>query len=328
MDEQQIQQQIIQLVQAAMSGDQQATQYIQQVMQAAQQGDQQATQLAQMIQAVAQQLQGQQVQSAKFGAKLNYIRQLRGACPEGYEIEYFQNGGKPCKRCIAKQKMEEGGEVPSNPVDAFKCGRKMNKKKVKKARDGEKVTVVNTPKGKYKEYDRGEYYDYVTPTDSVSENIDGRDNEAVKRLNKSAQEFYKAKEKYGVQKENNKVSKHQEGNQLPTAQPANERYKGGQYGKITNTNPFLNYSFGYSGFPRLTDYEVIVGDDGNFIYNPSKIAKGYDYIKGDSVAIEIPRHAPQIVFETASPAYKSKNPEEFKRLRRRFDKAKSVTTEK
>ena len=82
--------------------------------------------------------------------------------------------------------MEEGGEVPSNPVDAFKCGRKMNKKKVKKASGGEKVTVVNTPKGKYKEYDRGEYYDYVTPTDSVSENIDGRNSEAVKRLNKAA----------------------------------------------------------------------------------------------------------------------------------------------
>lgn len=132
MDEQQLQQQIVQLVQAAMQGDQQATQQIQQIMQAAQQGDQQAAQLAQMIQQVAQQMQQQQVQAAKFGAKLNYIKQLRGVCPDGYEMQYFKQGGpmgtKLCKQCVAKQKkMEEGGKAPSNPVDAFKCGRKMKK---------------------------------------------------------------------------------------------------------------------------------------------------------------------------------------------------------
>ena len=111
-----------------MQGDQQATQQIQQIMQAAQQGDQQAAQLAQMIQQVAQQLQQQQVQAAKFGAKLNYIKQLRGVCPEGYEMQYFKAGGQLCKQCVAKQKkMEEGGKAPSNPVDAFKCGRKVKK---------------------------------------------------------------------------------------------------------------------------------------------------------------------------------------------------------
>ncbi len=128
MNEQQLQQQIVQLVQAAMQGDQQATQQIQRIVQAAQQGDQQAAQLAQMIQAVAQQMQQQQVQAAKFGAKLNYIRQLRGLCPEGQELEYYRDGGRLCKKCVQKHKMQDGGEVPSNPVDAFKCGRKMKKK--------------------------------------------------------------------------------------------------------------------------------------------------------------------------------------------------------
>ena len=133
----QLQQQVIQLVQAAMQGDQKAQQTIEQIMGAAQQGDEQATQIAQMIQAVAQQMQQGQVQAAKFGAKLDYTRQLRGICPEGYEMQYFKSGGRLCKKCIAKQKkMEEGGEVPSNPVDSFKCGRKM--KKVKKAEDGTK----------------------------------------------------------------------------------------------------------------------------------------------------------------------------------------------
>ena len=153
MDEQQLQQQIVQLVQAAMQGDEQATQQIQQIMQAAQQGDQQATQLAQMIQYVAQQMQQQQVQAAKFGAKLNYIKQLRGVCPDGYEMQYFKRGGRFCKQCVAKQKkMEQRGMAPSGPVDAFKCGRKMKKKacggkmkkSVKKAENG---SFINTPTG-------------------------------------------------------------------------------------------------------------------------------------------------------------------------------------
>ena len=137
----QLQQQVIQLVQAAMQGDQKAQQTIEQIMGAAQQGDEQATQIAQMIQAIAQQMQQGQVQAAKFGAKLDYTRQLRGLCPEGYEMQYFKSGGRLCKKCVAKQKkMEEGGEVPSNPVDSFKCGRKM-KKKVEKAEDGGKQYI-------------------------------------------------------------------------------------------------------------------------------------------------------------------------------------------
>lgn len=130
MDEQQLQQQIVQLVQAAMQGDQQANQQIQQVMQAAQQGDQQAQQIAQMIQAVAQQMQQQQAQMAKKGAKINYLKRLNGQCPEGFEMSYYKVGGTLCKKCVQKkeQKMEKGGEVPSNPVEAFKCGRKTKKK--------------------------------------------------------------------------------------------------------------------------------------------------------------------------------------------------------
>lgn len=128
MDEQQLQEQIIQLVQAAMQGDQEATQQIQQIMQAAQQGNQQAAQIAQMIQQVAQEMQSQQVQAAKFGAKLNYIRRLRGQCPDGYEMTYFKKGGRFCKQCMKKQAMQEGGDMPTDPVNSFKCGRKMKKK--------------------------------------------------------------------------------------------------------------------------------------------------------------------------------------------------------
>lgn len=168
MDEQQLRQQIVQLVQAAMQGDQQATQQIQQIMQAAQQGDPQAAQIAQMIQAVAQQMQQQQVRAAKFGAKLNYIRQLRGQCPEGYEMQYYKSGGQLCKRCMKKQ---DGGEVmqaPRNIKEQFqsaKCGTKMKKK----ACGGAKLPAHQGGTGKQgvkllKETKTGEYPEPYTVT--------------------------------------------------------------------------------------------------------------------------------------------------------------------
>lgn len=74
-------------------------------------------------------IQQQQVQAAKFGAKLNYIRQLRGQCPEGYELQYYKKGGNLCKKCQRKQMMAEGGDFSQDEVEQFKCGRKMKRKK-------------------------------------------------------------------------------------------------------------------------------------------------------------------------------------------------------
>lgn len=93
--QQNMQQQIIALVQAAMQGDQKATQAINQIMEAAKAGDQQATQIAQMIQQVVQQMQGQAT-AAKWGAKLRYIKSLK-----------YAKGGKACPEC-----MSEGGQTP------------------------------------------------------------------------------------------------------------------------------------------------------------------------------------------------------------------------
>ena len=82
----QMEQQLVQLVQAAMSGDQKATQQIDKIMQAAQQGDQQAIQIANYIQKIAKQLQGSI--KAKLGAKLNYYKYLK----QVGELKY-QKGG-------------------------------------------------------------------------------------------------------------------------------------------------------------------------------------------------------------------------------------------
>lgn len=90
-------------------------------------------------------LQQQQVASRKFGGMLNYIEKLRGVCPEGYEMQFFKQGGQICKKCVQKAKMEDGGKTPENPIDAFRCGRKMKKKAcggpVKKDKCGTKIEM-------------------------------------------------------------------------------------------------------------------------------------------------------------------------------------------
>lgn len=93
--QQNIQQQVVALVQAAMQGDQKATETVNKIMQAAEQGDQQAMQLAQMIQQVVKQMQGQAT-SAKWGSKLRYIQSLK-----------YARGGKACADCDAPAKVEE-----------------------------------------------------------------------------------------------------------------------------------------------------------------------------------------------------------------------------
>lgn len=121
------QEQIIQLVQAAMSGDQQATAQVQQIMQAAEQGDPQAAQIAQVIMQVMEEMQGgapeggQAGQIARNGAKLNYIKKLKGECPEGYEMTYFKAGGKVCKKCQKKVEKACGGK------QLARCGTKFHK---------------------------------------------------------------------------------------------------------------------------------------------------------------------------------------------------------
>lgn len=119
--QQDIQQQVIQLVQAAMSGDEKATQTVNQIMEAAKAGDKQAAQIAQMIQQVAQQIQGQAT-TAKWGAKLGYIRSLK-----------FANGGKTCPACQAGATVPTVQDKvyikPNKKVEEKACGGKAKKMK-------------------------------------------------------------------------------------------------------------------------------------------------------------------------------------------------------
>lgn len=76
---------------------------------------------------------------ARLGAKLNYIKKLNNKCPEGYEIQKFEAGGKTCFRCmkanagaIPVAAHKNGSKVMSDiksEIEAKRCGGKAKKKK-------------------------------------------------------------------------------------------------------------------------------------------------------------------------------------------------------
>ena len=61
-----------------------------------------------------QQEANKQTQMAKLGAKLNYIKQIKGECPEGTYKYYFKAGGRICSACRGMRAAEEGMEMPSD----------------------------------------------------------------------------------------------------------------------------------------------------------------------------------------------------------------------
>lgn len=86
----------------------------------------------------------EQVPAAARGAKLNYIKSLRGQCPDGFEMSYFKKGGIICSKCIKKAqaqratpKAENGTKVVNDfKAEMEKCGGKMKKKKASKKQTG------------------------------------------------------------------------------------------------------------------------------------------------------------------------------------------------
>jgi hypothetical protein len=75
---------------------------MQQIMTKAKQGDQKAIALAKAIQAVMQEMQQEAANpvAARLGAKLNYIRSLKGNAPEGMVVEYYKEGGQVKKKFV------------------------------------------------------------------------------------------------------------------------------------------------------------------------------------------------------------------------------------
>ena len=99
--------------------------------------------LKQLFQLFAKEQQG--VQTAMNGAKLNYINQLNGKCPQGTHLSYYRIGGTLCKKCEADAHNES-----SDPIKAFKqkCGGKVKKKELGGEMDDKKSKLVKKPQPK------------------------------------------------------------------------------------------------------------------------------------------------------------------------------------
>lgn len=170
MNEQQLQQAFLQFL-AQKTGAQNQQELEAAIQQMGEQGLQQA------YQEFMQMMQQQQVQAAKFGAKLNYIKSLRGQCPEGYEVQYYAKGGHLCKKCAKRQEMEN---TYKNPIDEFKCGRKIKKTK-KKAEGGDIDYDKCGKKMKRPKKQEGGTFDPKTYSQAVLAKCGARLKEAAKK---------------------------------------------------------------------------------------------------------------------------------------------------
>jgi hypothetical protein len=90
----------------------------QQVIQAIEQGDVQSAK--QLIKKLAG------TPMARYGAKLNYIRSLKGECPEGQEVKYFKQGGQMKCKCVDKaaggEKVKDGKKEIADFKKKKACG--------------------------------------------------------------------------------------------------------------------------------------------------------------------------------------------------------------
>jgi hypothetical protein len=101
---------------------------------------------------------------AKLGTKLNYIRKIKGLCPEGEELVYMKEGGRVCPVCQKKAEKAQGGKKLSekkNVISDFKEKRKtVNPNDTVNTKFGPRDLNGKT---KYPKYDANkENYDFNT----------------------------------------------------------------------------------------------------------------------------------------------------------------------
>lgn len=143
-DQQNDQQEFIQVL-AAISGVQDQKELEGKIQELGEEGLKQLYQVYQQVKGQGQQglqilkqtynkMTGGQTMYAKLGAKLDYINQLRGVCPEGTEM--YKSGG--CIKCKKKKEQTAVQQFKSE-----KCGGKM-KKRIVKGGKGTKTNEANT----------------------------------------------------------------------------------------------------------------------------------------------------------------------------------------
>lgn len=162
---------------------------------------------------------GQQPVTAKLGAKLEYLRSLKGECPEGQQLVYFKQGGRVCKKCIeaaggAKVKGKEA-------IDEFKkkaCGGSKMKleegKKIQKPVKKEEKPQQRLDPKTTKKLPGGKYPSYWT----------SQERQTWERLHGDNDEGAAAVENKGIGKNKcgSKLKKHQQGGTISFFQPGGQ----------------------------------------------------------------------------------------------------------
>lgn len=103
--EDQMREQIAKLAEASLNGDTEATQQLQQVVDEAKKGDPNAQKLAVIIKEIMETAMAQKMQmGGAIKNKLGYIRKLRTGVGPDEEVIYQKCGGKMTKKVVKKAK--------------------------------------------------------------------------------------------------------------------------------------------------------------------------------------------------------------------------------
>ena len=144
-------------------------------------------QLVQMGQQAQQQQAGAKV--AALGSKLNYIKKIKGLCPEGEELVYMKQGGRVCPVCQKKAEKAESGKKlkEMNEVQKFKA------QKAQKGSKGiEKNDTIHHNKqvydltGKHKQFKKLTNKDYRNLPTEKQASVDNKDMMRAKDTEKKA----------------------------------------------------------------------------------------------------------------------------------------------
>lgn len=147
----------------------------------------------------------EQVSAAAKGAKLNYIKSLRGQCPDGFETNYFKKGGVICSKCIKKAqaqqatpKAEKGTKVVNDfKAEMEKCGGKMKKKSAKKQTGGPIIEKDQNGNKMLNEKDWKKKVDSEAKADSAAYAKAYPKSEIAKKFNKENSKKKPAKKQNG-----------------------------------------------------------------------------------------------------------------------------------
>ena len=85
-------------------------------------------------------------QSARKGAKLNYLKKITNTCPEGTQLTYYKVGGQICSKCEAVARQQKAVNVmDSIKAEMFQPGGKVNTTEQKTARNKNTKTIQKPP---------------------------------------------------------------------------------------------------------------------------------------------------------------------------------------